>query len=342
MRVLVTGHDGYIGSVLVPMLLKKGFHTIGLDSYLFDECTFGPHPPEHIPHIREDIRDITRFDLEGFDAIIHLAALSNDPLGDFHPSLTYAINHKASVHLAKLAKKAGVERFIFSSSCSTYGSAGDELLTEDAKFNPVTPYGNSKVWVERDISKLANHRFSPSFLRNTTAYGVSPRLRFDLVLNNLVAWAFTTKKVHLKSDGLAYRPLIHVEDIARAFVSALESPRDAVHNESFNVGRTEENFQVRELASVVKKTVPKCNIEFGKGAGHDKRNYKVNFSKIKHMLPKFRPRWTVSEGARELYRAYKKIGLALKDFEGPRYKRIEHLKYLLKQKRIDKSLRWKN
>jgi len=285
-------------------------------------------------------RDATPADLEGFHAVLHLAGLSNDPLGNLNPQLTYEINHLASVHLAQSAKQAGVERFVFSSSCSTYGSAGDKILDESAEFNPVTPYGTSKVLVERDVSKLADSRFSPTFLRNATAYGVSPRLRFDLVLNNLVAWAFTTGRVYIKSDGTPWRPIVHIEDISRAFLAALEAPREVVHNEAFNVGRSEENYQVRDLAEIVKETVPGCKIEYAADAGPDKRCYRVDFSRISRALPGFQPQWDARKGARELYEAYQKVDLRHEDFEGARFKRIDHLQGLLASRRLDSTLRW--
>ena len=255
MRVLVTGHNGYIGTVMVPMLQAEGHEVVGLDSYLFEQCTFGEDLPD-IPAMRKDVRDVQASDLEGFDAIIHLAGLSNDPLGDLNPRLTYEINHAASVRLARLAKEVGITRFLFSSSCSTYGAAGDQMLNEEAEFNPVTPYGHSKVLVEQDVSKLADSKFSPTFLRNATAYGVSPRLRFDLVLNNLVAWAFTTGRVYIKSDGTPWRPIVHIEDIAQAFIVVLHAPRELVHNQAFNVGLSKENYRIRELAEIVEETVP--------------------------------------------------------------------------------------
>ncbi len=339
MRVLLTGHLGYIGTVMAPLLAEAGHEVVGLDSGLFEQCTFG-EPPRQFPYIRKDIRDATPADLEGFHAVLHLAGLSNDPLGNLNPQLTYEINHLASVHLAQSAKQAGVERFVFSSSCSTYGSAGDKILDESAEFNPVTPYGTSKVLVERDVSKLADSRFSPTFLRNATAYGVSPRLRFDLVLNNLVAWAFTTGRVYIKSDGTPWRPIVHIEDISRAFLAALEAPREVVHNEAFNVGRSEENYQVRDLAEIVKETVPGCKIEYAADAGPDKRCYRVDFSRISRALPGFQPQWDARKGARELYEAYQKVDLRHEDFEGARFKRIDHLQGLLASRRLDSTLRW--
>ena len=340
MRVLVTGHNGYIGTVLVPILEQAGHTVVGLDSNLFTACTFGAEVFP-VPEIVKDIRDVEASDLEGFDAIIHLAGLSNDPLGDLNPDLTYEINHRASVRLAKLAKQARVQRFIFSSSCSNYGAAGDDFLDESSPFNPVTPYGISKVLVERDVSQLASDHFSPVFLRNATVYGVSPRLRFDLVLNNLVAWAFTTGKVYLKSDGTPWRPIIHIEDVARAFLAALQAPYERIHNQAFNVGRTEENYRISELAEIVVQTVPGSMLEYAPDAGPDKRCYRVDASKIERELPEFRSQWDARRGANELYTAYQKVGLTLDEFEGPRYKRIAHIKMLMEKGSIDQSLRWR-
>ncbi|UCG51274.1 MAG: NAD(P)-dependent oxidoreductase [Candidatus Latescibacterota bacterium] len=340
MKVLVTGHKGYIGTILVPMLIAEGHEVVGYDSDLYRRCTFGEGMVE-IPEIRKDMRDVEPVDLDGVDAVHHLAGLSNDPLGDLNPTLTYEINHKASVRLAEMAKKAGVRRFVFSSSCSNYGAAGDDLIDEDGEFNPVTPYGESKVMVEHDLSRLADDNFSPTFLRNATAYGVSPRLRFDLVLNNLVAWAFTTGEVFLKSDGSPWRPIVHIEDISRAFIAVLHAPLDLVHNTAFNVGRTDQNYRIRELAEIVKETVPNCKIAFAEGAGPDKRNYRVDCDRIQKTLPSFEPKWDAKSGAKELYEAYKRFGIALDDFEGPKYKRVDHIKMLIGDGHLDNELRWR-
>jgi nucleoside-diphosphate-sugar epimerase len=341
MRILVTGDKGYIGTVMVPLLIQEGYTVTGLDSDWFEQSAFSELPVKVVSR-KKDLRDLEASELEGFDAVIHLAGLSNDPLGDLNPSLTYDINHAASVRLAKLAKKAGVSRFLFSSSCSTYGAASpEELLDEQAEFRPVTPYGRSKVLAEQDIAKLGDSNFSPTFLRNATAYGVSPRLRFDLVLNNLVAWALTTGRIYIKSDGTPWRPIVHIEDISRAFIAVLNAPREVIHCEAFNVGQTEENYQIRDLAEIVGETVPGCRIEYAQDGGPDTRCYRVEFSKIKRVLPEFSPRWNAREGAKELYDALRVAGLRLEDFEGPRYKRIAHLQELLSSGRLRADLRWR-
>ncbi len=338
MKVLVTGHLGYIGTILCPLLVAEGHDVVGLDSDLYERSTFGD-PPQFVTTIKKDIRDVEVEELEGYDAIIHLAGLSNDPLGDMDPDLTFEINHHASVRLAELAKAAGVERFLFSSSCSTYGASGDDLITEEAEFNPVTPYGRSKVFVEQDVALLADENFSPTYLRNATAYGMSPRLRFDLVVNNLAAWAYTTGKVYLKSDGTPWRPIVHVQDISKAFIAVLQAPREPVHNEAFNVGRNQENYQIRDIAKIIGDVVPDSTVTFADAAGPDTRNYRVDCSKIQKILNGYKPTWDVKKGAQELLDAYKHVGITLDEFEGPRYKRVDHIKLLLENGVIDSSFR---
>jgi nucleoside-diphosphate-sugar epimerase len=343
MRVLVTGNKGYIGTVMASMLLKEGFDVVGLDNDLFEGCLFGDESIcgaiESIPYAKKDVRDVKLSDLQGIDAVVHLCALSNDPLGNFNPEITYKINYQGSVKLAKLSKKAGVQRFVFSSSCSVYGASKTGIVNEESALNPVTPYGISKIRAEQAISELADSKFSPTFLRSATAYGVSPMLRFDLVLNNLVAWAYASKIVLLKSDGKAWRPIVHIQDISRAFIAVLNAPRDLVHNQVFNVGRTEENYIVREIAEIAKETVPGSKIEYAKDAEPDQRSYRVDFSKIASALPEFKPQWTARSGATQLYEAFKRVGLALEDFEGPRYRRITHLENSVNSGHLDKTLR---
>lgn len=341
MRVLVTGHKGYIGTVLVRMLCERGYQVSGVDSGYYRGCDFGDPPPS-IPSLRKDVRDVTASDLAGVDAIIHLAALSNDPLGELNPAWTEEINCLASVRLAELAKGAGVERFLFSSSCSIYGAGGSEdLLAEDARLRPVSAYAVSKVKTEQALAKLADERLSPVFLRNATAYGVSPRMRFDLVLNNLLGWAFTTGKVRILSDGTPWRPLVHVEDIARAFIAALEAPRERIHNQAFNVGRTSQNFQVRDIARVVQETVPDSTTEYVGQSSPDPRSYRVDFGRIAQELPAFSPQWTLEAGTRELYEACLDVGLTHEQFQSRTYFRVRQLCHLLDQQRLDDTLRWR-
>ena len=342
MRVLVTGHNGYIGSVMVDVLARAGHDVVGLDTYLFEHCGFGPERLR-VPSIRVDVRDVDITNLAGFDAVIHLAALSNDPLSNLNPQVTYDINHLASVRLAWLAREAGVKRFLFASSCSLYGVAGDEgLLTEEADFNPITPYGESKVLVERDVARLATHSFSPVFLRNATAYGVSPRLRADLVVNSLVGYAVTTGEIFIQSDGTPWRPLVHIEDISNAFLAALEAPRELIHNRPFNVGRTQENYQIRDIAEMVREIVPGSRVTYAPGGAPDPRCYRVNCDEIAWTLPAFQPRWTVKDGVRELYEAYIANNLTKDVFVGAesKYLRIQHLQRLLGGQQVDNNLRW--
>ncbi|HKW94441.1 MAG TPA: SDR family oxidoreductase [Methylomirabilota bacterium] len=340
MRVLVTGHNGYLGSVMVPTLQSAGHDVVGLDTFYFADCTLG-YDTAALPEIRKDIRDVGVGDLIGIDAIAHLAALCNDPLGDLHPEWTYDINHHASVRLARIARDAGVQRFLFASSCSMYGAAGgDDLLTEDAPLRPITAYAISKVRTEEDVNKLATDTFSPVFMRNATAYGLSPRLRADVVLNNLVCWAHTTGRVRIMSDGSPWRPIVHVQDIARAFAVALTAPRAAIHNQAFNVGANGENYQVRELADIVRSTVAGCTIEYAEGAGPDPRSYRVDFSKLGRVLPQFTPQWNASFGAKDLYDALQEANITLDDFQSRRFIRLMQIKNLLSLQKLDSQLRW--
>ncbi|MFL5482803.1 MAG: NAD-dependent epimerase/dehydratase family protein [Gemmatimonadaceae bacterium] len=339
MRVLITGHNGYIGSVLAPMVRAAGHDVVGLDSFLFEGGTFGSDASP-IDALRIDLRDVEVEDLRGFDAVMHLAALSNDPLGDVNPQCTFDINHIGSVRLARLAKEAGVSRLIFASSCSLYGVAGDEMLTEHAAFNPITPYGVTKVLFERDVSELADETFSPTFLRNATAYGLSPRLRADVVVNNLVAVAFTTGEVLIQSDGTPWRPLVHIEDIARAFIAVLHAPRHLIHNQAFNVGRSEENYRVRDLGALVEQVVPGSKVRYAEGGGPDPRCYRVECSKLRRTLPEFQPQWTVRRGMEQLRDAFERYGLTREELFGDRYFRIKRIRALQSAGMLDESLRW--
>jgi nucleoside-diphosphate-sugar epimerase len=340
-KILLTGSRGYIGTVIAPLMVQAGHEVVGVDTDLYRRSTFGAWK-ESIRTIVKDVRALEAADLKGFEAVVHLAALSNDPLGDLNPQLTYDINHLASVRLARLARDAGVARFAFASSCSNYGAAGDAPVDETSALNPVTAYGDSKVRVEQDLAGLSDGSFSATFLRCATAYGASPRLRFDVVLNNLVAWAFTSGKVFLKSDGTPWRPIVHIEDIGRAFLAVLAAPPEVVRGQAFNVGRNDQNYRIREIAEIVKETVPGCEIAFAADAGPDKRNYRADFSKIARVLPSFRPQWDARKGARQLLEVYRAIGLKLEDFEGPRYRRIDQLKQLLREGHLADDLRWRS
>lgn len=339
MRVLITGSQGYVGCVLAAMARGGGHDVVGADTDLFRDCTFGDGDPGQA-QMTTDIRDLGVNDLQGFQAVIHLAGLSNDPLGDLDPAVTAAINAEATVTLAAASRSAGVERFVFASSCSNYGPAGESLVAEDQPLAPLTPYAVSKVRAEQGLAALAGDSFSPVMLRSATAYGLSPRLRFDLVLNNLTAWAVAANRVRLKSDGMAWRPLVHVEDMARAFLAVLEAPREAVHNEAFNVGRTNENFRVRELAEIVREAAPGASIEYAEGAVHDERCYRVSFDKIRERVPAFQPLRTVLDGARELAAAFGDAALTVDQIEGRRYNRVSHVRWRLEQGDLSPNLRW--
>jgi nucleoside-diphosphate-sugar epimerase len=341
MRVLLTGHDGYIGHVLLPMLLDRGHHVTGLDSFLYEDCGFATEETAPSAVLRKDIREVELEDLRGLDAVLHLAGISNDPLGDLQPAATYAINHEASVRLARLAKGAGVPRYVFSSSCSNYGAAGDAFLDESAGFNPVTPYAESKVWVERDVARLADDSFSPTFLRSATAFGVSSRLRGDLVVNNLVGYACTTGNVLIKSDGMPWRPLVHIEDIARAFVAVLEAPRELVHNEAFNVGITSENYRVREVADMVAEVVPGSKVTYAGDASPDARNYRVACEKIRSRLPAFQPQWTVLKGIEQVHEALCHHNTSAEEFLSSQFIRLKRIRELQTAGELDEMLRWR-
>lgn len=339
MRLLLTGHLGYLGAVMAPMLVSRGHEVVGLDSGLFEACAF-QEPSARLEAITKDIRDVQATDLRGFEAVVHLAGLSNDPLGNLLPELTLEINHRATVRLAGLAKEGGVSRFLFSSTCSVYGAAGEHMVTEASAPHPVTAYGRSKVLAEEGLRDLADAGFSPTILRSATASGVSPYLRFDLVLNNLVAWATATGAVRLKSDGTAWRPLVHVEDIARTYCGVLDAPRDTVHNQTINVGLDSENYRILDLAEIVQRTVPGARIEFASNASTDQRCYRVGFGKLAKLLPSCQLQWSAARGAQQLYHALSRAKVGLAEFEGDRYRRIVHAKRLLETGQLDATLRW--
>ena len=342
MKVLLTGHDGYIGSVMMPVLQAAGHQVVGVDTFYYSD-----HRPKSMKNGRRvielDIREFTPELLEGFDAFIHLAALSNDPLSQINPELTFAINHKASISVATLAKEAGVQRFLYASTCSVYGVANqDELATEETRLNPLSAYAISKVRTEGDLADLADDAFSPVYLRNATAYGWSPHFRSDLVLNNLACWAYTTGEIRVMSDGTPWRPIVHVRDIANAFAAALVAPRDSIHNQAFNVGENAENYQVRDLAAIVQQDFPGCRVTYDENGGPDPRSYRVDFSKIAQQVPEFKPVWNAQRGVEELHKAYAEVGLTKEDFTGPRYVRLAKLKALIQEGQLDGNLYWKN
>jgi nucleoside-diphosphate-sugar epimerase len=340
MRVLVTGHHGYIGSVTAPLLRAAGHDVVGLDTFFYQGCDLMSGPD--VSHLRMDVRDVRADDLEGFDAVVHLAALSNDPLGDMRPELTYGINFEATVALAEAARDAGVGRFVFASSCSMYGAAGtDEAIDETGDLHPLTPYAESKVRSESELSKLADERFSPIYMRNATAYGVSPRLRVDVVLNNLVGWAYTTGEIRILSDGTPWRPLVHVEDIARVTAALLEAPRELVHDEAFNVGLDSENYQVSRLAEIVQEATPSCRIEYAGSGDPDPRSYRVDFGKLARTFSELRLQWSAAAGAAELVAAYHAAEMSYDDFVGPKFTRLNRLKQLAEREAIDDDLRWR-
>lgn len=341
MKVLVTGHDGYLGSVMILALQAAGHEAVGMDTFFFSDYRAEMKKGGSL-NIHKDVRDFVPADFEGFDAVIHLAALSNDPLGELNPELTFEINHRASLHIATQAKEAGVRRFLYASTCSVYGVANQEALaTEEAPLRPLTPYAISKVRVEEDLSKLADDAFSPVFLRNATAYGWSPRFRADLVLNNLACWAYAAGEIRILSDGTPWRPIVHAQDIASAFLAALSAPRETIHNQAFNVGRVGENYQVRDLAAIVQEFFPDCQVTYAEHGAPDPRSYRVDFSKIAHSLPAFKPAWNARLGVEELRSMYQKTSLTQEDFTGPKYVRLARLKSLLQTGQLDGNLRWK-
>jgi len=341
MKIIVTGNLGYIGSIMTCMLAKHGVEVWGYDAGYYHDCLLNKIKDNGVSRqIYGDIRDITMEQLRGAEVIIHLAALSNDPMGELNPQLTHDINTVASKRLAVMAKQAGISRFLFSSSCSIYGQSKAKALTEESPFCPQTAYARSKVDTEAALHILADDSFSPVYMRNATAYGYSPRLRFDLAVNNLSGWGFTTGQVKLTSDGKAWRPMVHVEDICRAFIQVLQVPREIVHDQALNVGSESENYQIRDVANIVAKTIPNTTVTFAEDVGADSRTYNVDFNKIRNLLPSFKPEWNVARGVRQLCEVFQKIGLTRDQFAGRFFTRLKQLQYLEKEKKLDAQLRW--
>jgi nucleoside-diphosphate-sugar epimerase len=341
MRVLVTGNLGYVGSIVTPMLAERGHEVFGHDTGFFQDCLLFPPVPSHLARqYLGDIREVERSMLTGVDAVVHLAALSNDPLGELDPSLTLRINTEATQRFAILAKEQGVQRFVFASSCSIYGASEEAALTESSPMNPLTAYARSKVDVERILNEMANDDFSPTSLRNATAYGLSPRIRLDVAVNNLTGWGFATGKVTLLSDGRAWRPMVHVEDMGFAICETLEAPRERVHGQAMNVGDEAENYQIRSVAEIVAESIEGTEVTFTEGAAADSRTYNVSFAKIRSLLPKFRPQWTVRRGVAQLLDAFREYELTDEMFRGRLFTRLKQLSYLMEEKRIDRDLRW--
>ena len=334
----MAGDRGYIGAVLTAFLRAGGHEVDGLDLGLYEGCDLGPGPDDAYAGPR-DMRDAGPGQLAGYDAVMCLAALSNDPLGDLNPAATYSVNLDGTLHLARAAKQAGVPRFLFASSCSLYGAAGSAAVAEDADLFPVTPYGQTKADGEHGLSELADDNFSPTYLRNATAYGASTRLRLDIVVNNLTAVALTTGQVRLESDGTPWRPLVHIEDISRAFAAMLEAPRELVHDQAFNIGRPEDNVQVRDIAEMVREAVPGSAVSLAASAGPDLRNYRVDFAKLADTFPELRLKWSVRDGVDELIAAYIKYGLTYDDFVGSRFFRLRRIRELLEAGQVDEMLR---
>jgi nucleoside-diphosphate-sugar epimerase len=340
MRVLLTGADGYIGAIMGPKLIEAGHDVIGLDTGFYRRGWLFDDHATHPKVISKDLRRIAAADLEGFDAVVHLSELSNDPLGENDPELTMAINHKGSVALAETARAAGVRRFVYASSCSTYGAGGDEMRTEESGFAPQTAYAKCKILVERDVKALTDERFAPVFMRNATAYGASPRQRFDIVLNNLAGFAHTVKEIRMTSDGSPWRPIVHVEDICRAMLCALDAPHEAVAGEAFNVGADSENYRIREIAEIVARTFPGCALTVGDSGG-DTRSYRVSFAKIRAHLPGFETAWTAERGARQLKAVFERIGLTREMFEAEPFTRLKELRHLRETDQVDPELHWR-